>query len=207
MTQQINLYQPILRREKKVFSAVTMLQVLAAIAIVMILLFGAARWQLQKQLSERARLEAQEQELAARVAEVTRDMKTRPESRELRRQLEASKREAMLKQRLIDLMQDGSGDNATGGFSEAFAGLARQRITGLWLTGVELHREGDTRQVTLRGLTARADLVPQLVQQLGQEPAFQGLRFRHMRVFRPEDEKRDSLAFVLSTVTPQDASK
>jgi len=206
MTQQVNLYQPILRREKKVFSAVTMLQFLGLIALLMLALFAFNRWQLGELQAERNRLQAQEQALVVRVTELSRDMKARPESRELRRQLDAARREELLKQRLADLMKSGPGDTGVA-FSDAFAGLARQRITGLWLTGVELHANDDARDVTLRGLTSRAEFVPQLVQQLGQEPAFQGLRFRHMRVYRPETENGAALAFVLSTQAQEGETK
>ena len=206
MTQQVNLYQPILRREKKVFSAVTMLQTLGAIALVMVAMFAFSRWQLSELQAERASLQAQEQKLAAQVTEISRTTQARPESRELRRQLDLARREEQLKQRLSVLMQRSPG-GAARGFSDAFAGLARQRLDGLWLTGIEIHKEGATRDVVLRGYTAQAALVPQLVQQLGREQAFQGLRFRQMRVYQPENDNNNSLAFELSTRPEEEKSK
>lgn len=206
MTQQVNLYQPILRREKKVFSALTMLQVLGVMTIVMLAMFAFNRWQLSALEAERGRLQAQEQKLAAQVMEISRNAQVRPESRELRRQVELARREVQLKQRLSDLMRSSPG-SAARGFSDAFAGLARQRVAGLWLTGIEIHKEGTTREIMLRGYTAQAALVPQLVQQLGQEPAFQGLRFRQLRVFQPENENSNVLAFELSTRPPEETSK
>lgn len=206
MTQQVNLYQPILRREKKVFSAVTMVQTLGVIAVVMLAMFAFSRWQLSSLQAEHARLQMQEQNLAAQVTEISRNTQARPESRELRRQLELAQREEQLKQRLSALMKSSPG-GAAHGFSDAFAGLARQRMNGLWLTGIEIHKEGATRDVVLRGFAAQAALVPQLVQQLGQEPAFQGLRFRQMRVFQPEDKNSEALAFELSTRPEEKKSK
>lgn len=198
MIQQINLYQPILRREKKVFSAVTMLQILAGLAALMLLLFAFNRWQLAQLEIEHARLAAQEQELAGRVAEMSRSLQARPESRELRRRVEEARRELELKRRLAELMQRRPGA-AGAGFAEAFAALARQRVGGLWLTGVELENAGDERHVALRGMASKAELVPELVQQLGEEPAFQGLRFRRLRVYQPEDGPAGVLAFELAT--------
>lgn len=206
MTQQVNLYQPILRREKKVFSALTMLQVLGVMAVVMLALFAFSRWQLSALQAERARLQAQEQDLAAQVMEISRKTQARPESRELRRQLELAQREQQLKQRLAELMRNSPG-RAARGFSDAFAGLARQRLAGLWLTGIEIHKEGTVHDVVLRGYAAQAALVPQLVQQLGQEPAFQGLRFRQLRVYQPENDNDTVLAFELSTRPQEEKSK
>lgn len=198
MTQQVNLYQPILRREKKVFSAAAMTQFLGVITLVMLALFAFNRWQLGELRAEHKRLQEQERALAARVMEISREQSAQPESRELRRQLEAAQREELLKRKLVDLVAGDTGSSGTV-FSEAFAGLARQRVTGLWLTGIVLEAENTARDVTLRGMAARAELVPRLVQQLGSEPAFQGVRFRHMQVYRPESGSGNALAFVLST--------
>ncbi|MBW3566724.1 MAG: hypothetical protein KY410_01985 [Proteobacteria bacterium] len=206
MTQQVNLYQPILRREKKVFSAVAMLQFLGVITLVMLALFAFNRWQLGELQAEHQRLQEQERALAARVTEISRERTAQPESRELRRQLEAAQREELLKRKLVDLMARGTG-GSTVAFSEAFAGLARQRVTGLWLTGIALEADDMARDVTLSGMTTQAEFVPRLVQQLGSEPAFQGVRFRHMRVYRPENGSGNALAFVLSTRPAEEEGK
>ena len=198
MSQQVNLYQPILRREKKVFSATTMLQTLALIAALMLLMYAFSHWQLQQLEQENAQLQAQQRDLTAQVTALSRDLQARPESRELRTEADALLRELDLKRDLFDLMRNRA-TARTDGFSESFAGLARQHVDGLWLTGVEL-RNSEVRHVALRGMTSRAELVPQLVKQLGAEPAFQGLRFRHLRVFQPEGrDSGDVLEFELTT--------
>ncbi|HEX7047116.1 MAG TPA: hypothetical protein VF275_06065 [Gammaproteobacteria bacterium] len=207
--QQVNLYQPILRQQKKVFSAVTIAKTLGVVALLMLGLYGFSYWQLQQLENEHRELQARQGELAKRVASLSGSLQAQPASRELRRRVEAAEREADLKQQLAGLLADrpvAEGD----GFSAAFAGLARQRIAGLWLTGIEIHNAGhdSDRRVTLQGFTARAELVPRLVQLLGAEPAFAGLQFRRMHVFQPEDSKRDVLAFELTTEPPEkDASR
>ncbi|HEX6929658.1 MAG TPA: hypothetical protein VF267_10430 [Gammaproteobacteria bacterium] len=206
MSQQVNLYQPILRREKKVFSASTMLQTLGALSLVMLAIFAVSRWQLEELQNERARLQAQERELVEKVTTVSRELDVRPESRELRRQVELARRELAMKQRLAALMQDRP-VSESGGFADAFEGLARRRVNGLWLTGIELQQNEQQRNVVLRGRTARAELVPELVQQLGGEPAFQGLRFQHLRVYQPEAGPANTLAFELATRLPKEDEK
>lgn len=212
MTQQVNLYQPILRREKKVFSAVTMLQALAAISVMMLALFAISRWQLERLQDQRESLLAQERELAARFMEFSRTLQERPESRELRQRVELAQRELDLKQRLLALMQTRDTGAEPGGFAAAFEGLARQRVAGLWLTGVELEKHENDRDVTLRGLTSRAELVPQLVQRLGEEAAFRGLRFEHLRVYQPDEtatgkHREGTLAFELTTRAATEKAK
>lgn len=209
MMQQVNLYQPILRQQKKVFSAVTIAKTLGVVALLMLALYGFSYWQLQQLENEHRELQARQGELAKRVASLSGSVQAQPASRELRWRAEAAEREADLKQQLAGLLTDrpvAEGD----GFSAAFSGLARQRVAGLWLTGIEIHNagNGNGRRVTLQGFTARAELVPRLVQLLGEEAAFAGLQFRRMHVFQPEDSQRDVLAFELTTEPPeQNASK
>lgn len=206
MTQQINLYQPILRREKKVFSAVTMLQVLGVIAALMAILYGFSAWQLGQLDAELAALRGQEQALVARVTTATRGLHTVPESRELRQRVELARSERDLKRQLLDLLESRQNGTATGGgFAAAFTGLARQDIDGLWLTRIVVDQDAAARDLALHGRAERAELVPELVQRLGGEPAFAGIRFEHMRVFLPEDG--GALAFELSTRVPVEARR
>lgn len=198
MTQQVNLYQPILRQQQKVFSAGTMARLLGAITVLMLLMYAFSYWQLARLEDENRQLRAQQAELAARLVALSGNARARSESAELRSRAEAAERELELKQKLAALLRDRPLADGSG-FSDAFAGLARQRIGGLWLTGVSVKNAGPRREVTLRGYTAQAELVPQLVQRLGAEPAFQGMQFRGMRVFQPEDAAIDALAFELST--------
>ncbi|HEX7029425.1 MAG TPA: hypothetical protein VF254_02425 [Gammaproteobacteria bacterium] len=206
MMQQVNLYQPILRKQKKVFSAVAMAQALGVIALLMLALYGFSYWQVQQLENEHRDLQARQKELAARIAGLSDSLQSQPASRELTRRAEAAEREANLKQRLAQLLTDRPMADG-GGFSAAFAGLARQRVAGLWLTGIEIHNAENDRKVALHGFTARAELVPRLVQQLGEEPAFEGLQFRHMHVFQPEESARDVLAFELTTEPPRENAK
>ncbi len=202
MMQQVNLYQPILRREKKVFSAITMLWMLLVVAALMLLVHAFSRWQLAALEHENVRLHVQQRELAAQVATLSRNLGVRAESRERRREAEAVQHELRLKRELLARMHDRATSPAAG-FSESFAALARQQVHGLWLTNVELHNDDSGRHVALRGMTLHAQFVPQLVRQLGEEAAFRGLRFRQLRVFQPANAEREVLAFELSTAETQ----
>lgn len=205
MIQQVNLYQPILRQQKKVFSAIAMAKMLSVIGVLMLVLYGFSYWQVQQLENEHRELEAHQRALAGRVVGLSASQAAQPASRELRARVEAAEREAGLKQQLARLLASRPVADG-GGFSAAFAGLARQRVAGLWLTGIEIHNDGRDggRKVVLQGFTARAELVPQLVQQLGREAAFTGLQFRRMHVFQPESGDRDVLAFELTTEPPGD---
>ena len=44
MHQQINLYQPVFRRQHKVFSAVTLAQMVAVVLVLLLAILGHTRW-------------------------------------------------------------------------------------------------------------------------------------------------------------------
>lgn len=194
MTQQVNLYQPILRRQKKVFSAATIAQILLAASTVMLIAWGVNQWQLSRYNERLLQTQAQERANATRVAELMTQIQGQVESRTLRQQVETLRKEQILKKRLLESIQNRR-MNESSGFAARFTGLGRQQVNGLWLTRIAFAQGGS--ETTLEGRAYKGELVPQLIQQLGNEPAFEGARFREVHVFQPEDER--NIAFRLST--------
>ena len=67
MYQQINLYQPVFRRQRKVFSAATLLQVLLIAAIVLLGMYLHARWTTGRLQTTVDNLSGQYQQLEAQL--------------------------------------------------------------------------------------------------------------------------------------------
>lgn len=195
MTQQINLYQPILRRQRKVFSAGTIGVLLLGFMFLMALLWGVDRWQLQQLRENLVQTQAQERATTQQIVELSRTLSTRTEQPELRRTVEAKRREARLKRELLDRIS-GSELGETAGFSGALEGLGRQRLQGLWLTHIELTDGG--REIRLHGNSQDAALVPRFIQQLSAEQSFRGRGFRQLRMERSE-RLRNTVEFKLAT--------
>lgn len=200
--QQINLWQPILRRERRVFSAAVMLQTVAAALALMLLLYGWNVFQLNRLQQQLGALRSQEQALAARVGEAARSIGNRPESRDLRRTLEDRRRERDGKRRLAAVLANG-GAHAASGFAETLAALARHPLPGLWLTSVAIEQEQEALALSLQGRAERGELVPRWVQALGSEASFQGARFRYLHLATPEEG--GALSFHLATQAPEDS--
>lgn len=195
MTQQINLYQPILRRQRKVFSAGTIGVLLVGFLLLMALLWGVDRWQLEQQRENLSRMHAQERATTERIVDLTRKLGTRTEQPVLRKTVESMRREARLKRELLDRIS-GSDLGETAGFSGTLEGLGRQRLQGLWLTHIVLADGG--REMRLRGNSQDAALVPRFIQQLGVEASFRGRGFRQLRMERSE-HLRNTVEFQLAT--------
>ena len=153
MSQQINLFNPIFLKQKKHFSARTMLQGLGLIAFAVAAVYALQVYQLSAlRAQERTmRLQAQQatqQLLAASGGKATKSLED-----------DIKRAEVELKsiQEIAGAVQaEVAGGNE--GFSRYFAAFARQPVSGLWLTGFTV--AGDDLEV--RGRAQRAELLPVL---------------------------------------------
>lgn len=201
MNQQINLYQPIFRKERRLFSALAIAQ-LCAVAAVALGAFAVYAQQRVGALDEQVtQLRAQE---AARVSQL----------QSLSRRLAESGGDEALQARLAEAvlalrdresvlgMLAGAGVGSVNGFSHHLEALARRRLDGLWLTSVSL--SGTDGNVRLEGRAADAALVPEYLQQLAAEVPFGGQRFASFQLSRPEAEAA-GIRFTLSGETRDEA--
>lgn len=174
MSQQINLFNPIFRKQKKYFSSVTMLQAMAIICLGCALLVADA---MRRTSALTAQASATEAALAARqakLAEVKVQYAPRPRSTTLAAEIaEAQATLAMLQNASATVARGGFGD--TTGFSPYFKALARQSLDGVWLTGVDIVSGGE--RIGLQGNALEASLVPQYMGRLAQEPVMKGKAF------------------------------
>ena len=174
MSQQINLFNPIFRKQKKYFSSVTMLQALGIIVLASALLAIDAAFRMRALANQAA---ATESLLAARQQRLTGvkvQFAPRQKSPALATEIVAAQEElAMLRNATATVQRGGFGDSA--GFSSYFRAFARQSIPGLWLTDVKVASGGAA--IGIQGNVLQAPLVPQYMGRLAQEPVMKGKTF------------------------------
>ncbi len=185
MRQEINLYQPIFRKQKKVFSSKALLQASALVVAGLLLVYGYGVWRLQGLEEELLALQGQRQAASQRLEKLAKQFPQREKSRVLEAELQRLTRDVRLRRKVEQLLTSGAYGNRTG-FSEHLAALARQHIAGLWLTNVEISEV--SKGVGLAGSAVDPKLVPKYVQRFSNEPSLAGMRFQHLRVDRPEPE-------------------
>lgn len=208
ITQQVNLYHPIFRKQHKRFSAKAMAQAGAGVALGTLLMYGYAWWQtasLRHQVAQataeldtaRKRLETFNQQLAARSV----DPQLAQEARDLELRANAAER--------VGQLLAGQAIAGDTGYSKYFIAFARQHVSGVWLTGFSVAGAGD--EVTLNGRTANPKLVPTFLQRLSQEEALSGARFHLFQLQRPEKgakgEGRGYVEFVVKTTDERASDK
>jgi hypothetical protein len=185
--QQINLYQPIFRVERKLFSAKAMLYSLALIAAGLLVVWAFGWRQVGLIEAEVERLKVAEQRRvdmtarqgslspAASLADVERrsaDLVTRLGS--VRRALELTR-----------------ADGGAPGFAARLEALGAPAGSDLWLDRIVLGRAG----VALHGGTTNAAAVPRYLGDLGRLPAFAGAAFDRLTLQPPAEAGRAGLEF------------
>jgi len=198
MYQQINMYQPVFRRQPKIFSAATLLRIIAMALFLLLALIAHARWTLHGLRHTSADLTQHYRQLDARLDALETRGKaadgTTPvdEISSLREQV--TERRALLTR--IDHLTVGS----TAGFGEVFEALARREVPDLWLTGVRLDQEGNTE---IRGTTLDPTLVPRYLRLMAQQPQLAELDNGTVKLTRHAPD-RPEIDFVLSYSTREE---
>jgi len=206
VSQQINLFNPQLLKQKKYFSAQAMTQALGLVVLGMAAFYGFASWQdrsLARHTADSTReYEQQKQQFAKVTAEL------RPEKREtqLDQDLKSIQAAITSRQALLRELQAGvMGDSA--GYSEYLRAFARQTVQGLWLTSIQI-AEGGT-QLTMSGRALQADLVPVLIGRLRQESVLRGRPLDGLAITRiaaaGKDAPRPIVDFTVSSQSLADA--
>jgi len=208
MSQQINLYNPIFLKQKKIFSARTMMQALGVIVLAMLVFAGFARYQVGRLEAEvnkgNERVKAEE----ARLARFSAETIGRKKSAELENQIAQAQEGLQRREAVLGLLSGGA-LGETGGVSPYLRALARQNVNGLWLTGFEMMG----REMTISGRALRAELLPEYLARLGREEVMRGRQFAMLEMQEPKaeaDAKAKAVApryieFALHSSPPKEA--
>lgn len=191
MSQQINLYSPIFRKQKKVFSATTMLQGVALIVIVVTVFYYSIALQtslLDIRANESSRqLKAELERLKAYGAGESPAERAKALA-DRKKKLDATL--AGHTQALAAFDSDAAGGRPEG-YSEVLRALARASMEGVWLTRIQFAR--GRGELSIAGRATRAELVPAYLERLRSEQALRGRDFSRLEVMRPGAGKAEPI--------------
>lgn len=179
MSQQINLFNPVFRRQKKIFSSKTMASALGVLVlgITALAVYGERQVAtLEREAARGAERLAQKQ---ASLASVTTEFAPRKKSAELAAELAQAEAQLAALERISGVLERGElGD--TGGYSEYLRALARQSVDGLWLTGLSINGAGS--EIGIRGRALDPAQVPGYIGRLTTETSLRGKSFASLRI-------------------------
>jgi len=183
VSQQINLFNPIFLKQKKIFSALAMTEALGVIVAGALLLNWYAVQSVgqleQEAESGKALLAKREQRLAQAKVQFA----PRAKDAALEAQVVAAEAELKALNDVSSVLQGGALGN-TAGYAEYFRALSRQNVSGLWLTGVRINGAGN--DIGVQGRAMQATLIPNYIARLTGERIMRGKTFASLDIARPE---------------------
>ena len=182
MSQQINLYSPILRKQRKVFSALAMLQAMAGLVLGVSVLYVYLAVQTPLLEIRKARsaqgLKSELERLKVLGAGESPEARAKALA-ERRKRLEAELAE---RSKALQVMQSGVLGRPEG-YAEPLRALARLSTEGIWLTRIQFAESGGG--LSLTGRAVRADLLPGYLERLRGEKALLAEDFVRIEITRP----------------------
>jgi Tfp pilus assembly protein PilN len=204
VSQQINLYGPLFRRQKKVFSAVAMLQAMAVVIVVLAAAYAflamrtsvlgiQANDSSQQLKNELERLKV----YSARESPAQREKALAERKKQL---------EAIVQQRTgaLRALEDGTLGRAEG-YADSLRALARLTMSGVWLTRIEFSEQGGALSIT--GRATRPALVAGYLERLRAEKALRGQSFASLEIRRQSAEKRPQFVEFVLAAEEKEAKK
>lgn len=204
MTQQINLFDPRFRRQEKHFSAATLVAALALLFVLSIALQSLYARQSRALQATLAQTEQRVATLREQMVRFSTEYSAQGRSTALADELARVEERLRARRELLAGMRSG-GNGDVEGFSPYLAALARQTMSGVWLTGIEIGKSGE---LVLKGRVLDSDLVPAYIGQLNKEEPFAGRTITELRLSAKTEPAKAAryVEFSLSIPLRKDAS-
>ncbi|MFA6921316.1 MAG: PilN domain-containing protein [Gallionella sp.] len=197
MSQQINLYNPVFRRQQTSFSLLLMLKILAVILAGALLFYGYVLYRVSALGKQ---IEQSTLQLTEKQAQLTGFGFSPQQARaSVKIELLQLEKKTSDTNQLVENLRNAGADN-TAGYSGYMRAFSRQVMPGLWLTGFKV----SGAQISLSGGASSPDLVPKYIGKLGREDVMQGNSFSILQIQPDKDSKSfDFTVYALRDVEVQ----
>lgn len=200
--QQINLLDPRFRKQKTQFSAATLVSALASLLVLSIALQGLFARQNRALQATLAQTDRRVVALREQMVRFSTEFSAQGRSNAIGDEIARVEQRLRARRELLGGMRSGAVGDAEG-FSPYLAALARQTMSGLWLTGVEIGAKSG--ELVLKGRVLDSELVPAYIGQLSKEEPFAGRSVTELRMAASRGAER-FMEFSLSIPLRKDAS-
>jgi hypothetical protein len=167
VSQQINLFDARFRRQKRHFSANTLVLAAGAVFALALVFQQLYAWQNRRLQATLAQTEARTAQLRDQILRFAKEFGGQGSSAALADEIARVEEAVRVRRGLLSTMQTGAGN--ADGFSAYLAALARRTTSGVWLTGIDIG--GD---LVIKGRALDGERVPAYIRLLNREEAFAG---------------------------------
>lgn len=183
MSQQINLLNTALIKQKDFFNPTNIAITLGLMCVLMLGYYGYAL----KELSalNLARMQAAEKlsSLDEKLKQTSIAHKDQAPNKALLDEIGQLEQKEKMQQQILQMLKQ-SRANPEKGYAALMRAFAKQSIDGLWLTSFEY--DSQLEKLSIAGRTLQADLVPQYISHLSIEPALKGKSFSALSMQLPK---------------------
>lgn len=186
MRQNINLFNPAFRKQRRIVTIGTVAQLLGITLAVL----GGYHYTLQQQVKGLTEeLRSADGLLKSQRGYVDRLKGKTAAKRDAQLESDIARLEAELKiaRDSMEALKGGGFGNQQG-FAEYLRAFSRQSLNGLWLTGFTISGSGE---LEIRGRVLSPDLVPSFIQRLNREQVLAGRSFARLEMNRPPEPVAD----------------
>jgi Tfp pilus assembly protein PilN len=179
MSQQINLINPALIKQKDFLTALNITMVYGAMALCMLGGYVYTAQQVTTQKIARDQLANELQQVQTTLADMAAARAPKAPNQALIAELQMLEEKHQVQTQILQAMQQGK-PSQDKGLASYMLGLARQSTDGLWLTGFSIDQA--RRAVSLKGRSMDAAILPDYMRKLGREAVFAGQAFGGLRI-------------------------
>jgi len=187
INQQVNLFQPIFRKERKLLSFTVLTQACAVVVVVLLTMYGWSVQQTQQMKTDLVQLKKQQTQFSTQLAEVSDRLAGMKTDTAPQLALTSLEQELAARQKVVAALRRVK-DSYTHGVSNYLESFSRQAPKGVWLTGFSVQAGGEN--LVIRGRSLQAALVPTFLQQLSRESALSGTEFGLLQIQREKPNTR-----------------
>ena len=179
MSQQINLINPALIKQKDFLTTLNIAVVYGAMALSILGWYVYTAQQMTTLKMSRDQLASELQQVQTTLADMTAARAPKAPNQALIAELQTLEEKHQVQMQILQAMQQGK-PTQDKGLASYMLGLARQSTDGLWLTGFSIDQ---TRHaVSLKGRSMDAAILPDYMHKLGREAVFAGQTFSGLRI-------------------------
>lgn len=184
MAQQINLFNPVFLKQKKYFSAITMLQALGLLLAGILAFYGYTMRETRALTVLAADTGRQLKAQSEQVIRLTQEFSPLGQSKMLADEITRNTARLNQREELLNVLRTGGLGNADG-FARYLSAFARQTVPGVWLTGFSIG--GDESVLLVNGRVVHPELVPAYIRALNREDVMRGRRVAELRLTAREE--------------------
>jgi hypothetical protein len=179
--QRVNLFQPIFRKERKLFSFTVCVQMVVMFTLTLIFLYFFGWRNVNTIESDLAVVKKQNDTHLAQLASVTQKIKSLGDSANTADQINQLRDELEAERYMLQVLGNDYSQHRLG-FSSYLEGFARRSIQGMWISAFEMKNGGRSVQIT--GGTLSPEIIPDFLSGLTKEASLQGTSFEVLTMDR-----------------------